>query len=479
VAFTRWGGYALQPYSAVALPGSAVRRWVVEPVEFLRRALALPDMPVPDVTTESGRRLMIVHIDGDGFPSRAELPGAPFAGEVLRKEVLEKYRVPHTVSVIEGEIAPNGLYPQDSPQLEKIARAIFALPHVEIASHTFSHPFRWQKLAAGDVSTVATYSLKIPNYTFDLRAEIDGSLAYINTKLAPPGKRAGVFLWSGDTNPGADALALTYAAGVRNMNGGETLITRSNPTLTLVAPLGIPRGEWFQVYAPNQNENVYTNLWTGPYYGFERVIETFELTDKPRRLKPIDIYYHSFSASKKASLAALDKVYRWALAQPVFNIYASEYVDRVLDFNRMVVARGAGGWLIRGGDALRELRAPASLGLPAVEASGAVAGYVRYNGETYIHLAAAQALVRFAPGASRAAYLVDANGRVERATREAAGMSLALRGHLPLAFTLAGAAGCQVSADGKTLAGLPAADGALRFTLQQNASAAIQVGCRN
>jgi uncharacterized protein (TIGR01370 family) len=478
-ALTPWGGYVLPPYSTVGLPGSSVRRWVIEPVEFLRRALALPAMPQPDVTTENGRRLMIAHIDGDGFPSHAELPGAPYAGEVLRKQVLEKYRVPHTVSVIEGEVAPNGLYPQDSPQLEKIARAIFALPHVEIASHSFSHPFRWQKLATGDVITATEYSLKIPNYTFDLKTEIDGSLAYIDTKLAPPGKRASVFLWSGDANPGADAVAMTYAAGVRNMNGGETLITRSEPTLTLVAPLGIPKGEWFQVYAPNQNENVYTNLWTGPYYGFERAIETFELTDKPRRLKPINIYYHSYSASKKASLAALDKVYHWALAQPVFNIYASEYVDKVLDFNRIVVARSAEGWLIRGGDALRELRAPVSLGVPDVAGSRAVAGYSEYNRETYIHLAGAQAMVRFAPPPQRAAYLADANGRVERATRDGTGMNFALRGHLPLAFTLGNAVGCQVSADGKPLAGAPAANGALQFKLPHNASAAIQVACRN
>ena len=32
------------------------------------------------------------------------------------------------------------------------------------------------------------------------------------------------------------------------------------------------KGDWFQVYAPMQNENVYTNNWTGPFYGFERVI---------------------------------------------------------------------------------------------------------------------------------------------------------------------------------------------------------------
>ena len=77
------------------------------------------------------------------------------------------------------------------------------------------------------------------------------------------------------------------------------------------------------------------------------------------------------------------------------------------------------------------------------------------------------------------AYLADANGRVERATREGSGMNFALHGHLPLAFTLANAAGCQVSANGKPLGGVPAANGTLRFMLPQNVSASIQVACRN
>ena len=55
--------------------------------------------------------------------------------------------------------------------------------------------------------------------------------------------------------------------------------------------LGLERDGLFQVFAPNQNENVYTNEWRGPFYGFERVIETFEFTETPRRLKPINIYF--------------------------------------------------------------------------------------------------------------------------------------------------------------------------------------------
>src|SRR5689334_6390656 len=95
-----WGGYVLAPYDLRSLPSEIGERWVVQPIEFFRRALALPAMPVPDVTTENGRRLMMVHVDGDGFVNRAERYLTPFSGEVLLDDVLRKYRIPTTVSVI-------------------------------------------------------------------------------------------------------------------------------------------------------------------------------------------------------------------------------------------------------------------------------------------------------------------------------------------------------------------------------------------
>jgi polysaccharide biosynthesis protein PelA len=118
-----------------------------------------------------------VHIDGDGFASRTELPGTPYAGEAMLRELLEKYRVPTTVSVIQGEIAPDGLYPKDSPALEAIAKRIFALPHVEIASHSYSHPFFWQRLEKDRKSSTAEpYNLTLPGYRFSIEAEVNGSL---------------------------------------------------------------------------------------------------------------------------------------------------------------------------------------------------------------------------------------------------------------------------------------------------------------
>ena len=114
VAITPWGGYALSPFvvSSLSLGDNTHASWVINPIAFFRQALKLPDVPVPDVTTENGQRLLITHIDGDGFASKAEFPGSPWAADVLYREILQRYTLPTTVSVIEGEISKDGLYPQ-------------------------------------------------------------------------------------------------------------------------------------------------------------------------------------------------------------------------------------------------------------------------------------------------------------------------------------------------------------------------------
>lgn len=462
---TAWGGYALYPYALMSLPGGDAR-WVIDPFRFLRAALALPDMPVPDVTTENGRRLMLAHIDGDGFASKAEWYQGPFSGEVIRQQILEKYRIPTTVSVIQGEVAPNGAYPKLSPQLIPVARRIFALPWVEIASHSFSHPFKWQMLEQGEAAAGEHFNLNIPGYRFDINKEVAGSIQYINRTLAPPGKSCKVFLWTGNCTPDAHSIAMTYQAKVGNMNGGDTIITQAANSLTGVSPLGIDKGGWFQVYAPNQNENVYTNLWTGPFYGFERVIQTYEMTDSPRRLKPIDVYYHFYSGTKKASLGALDKVYRWALGQAVLNVYASEYVDKVLDFNRSVVARDGDAWLIRNQGDLRQMRLPKSAGFPDIAGSENVTGFNTHGEDDYIHLGpGGEARIRLGRTAPIVPYLQDANASTSDYVRTGTGFQLGLTGHMPLRFTLANMGNCTLWRDDQRVAGQALGRGIVRFAL--------------
>jgi len=473
-AITPWGGYVLGPYAVrQSGNGNAQSRWVVQPLDFLREALRLPAMPVPDVTTENGRRLLTIHIDGDGFASRAEIPGGGFSGEVLFREIFDRYRLPMTMSVIQGEVSKDGMYPRLSAELEPIARKIFAQPYVEVASHTFSHPFEWsrtvpappgqaaQSSGAAVVEGDEAFHLSIPGYSMDLNREIGGSIDYINRTLAPAGKPVSMLLWSGDCQPPAEALRLTDKARVLNMNGGDTLITRSNPSWTAIAPLGINKpGGTFQVFAPNQNENVYTNLWHGPFYGFERVIETYELTDKPYRFKPVNIYYHSYSGTKAASLKALRKVYDYVLAQPLLPLHSTDYVRKVLDWQDMAVARDVGDgqpgstgaeWIVRGDGNLRNLRWSGA-GMPDVGAAHGVTGTSPApGGGVYLHLDGGDArfAVRDTVTAPAAPQLAEANGIVRDWSQRDGVTRFAFSGYFKPFFRLANAGNCRVSVDGK------------------------------
>jgi len=446
VGITPWGGYVAGSFVVTQLMGDQAA-WVLDPFRFFSEALKLPEMPVPDTTTENGVRLLLSHVDGDGFESRAEWPGGRLAAEELRSNILERYRIPTTISLIASTLAPDGLYPEKSKQLEEIARGILALPLVEGASHSFSHPFRWQP-DQGDTGVEAEswHALKVPNYSFNLDAEINGSLNYINERLMPPGKKARIFQWTGNCLPGEDALRLTYEANLLNINGGSTLITDSNRTLTEVAPLGISRGKWFQVFAPNQNENVYTNLWSGNFYGYRRVLETFRLTEAPRRLKPVNIYYHFYSASKEASLNALRQVHDWAAGQRLFGIYTSEYIEKVLDFNRTVIARDGAGWLVRNSGSLRELRLPAKAGYPELSPDSNLAGFSDLGETRYLHMApGGEARVRLTRAPSTTVTLQSANGFLDAFARDGRETRLTLRSYTPFSVHLAGTLGCRVA----------------------------------
>lgn len=458
VATTPWGGYAFQPFMIRSvLPGEKgerLDRWVVNPLTFIREALQLPAMPIPDVTTENGRRLFFAHMDGDGFPSLAEVKG--YQGQtdarVLLEEVLKRFEVPTTISVIEGEVAPHGLYPKMSAELEQIAREMFALPHVEAATHTYSHPFFWydaQRMPGELYGPEGQLRLPIPGYRMDPVREVVGSAEYINDNLLVDGKRTQMVLWSGDTIPTPEALAAARQGNLLNMNGSDTIITRSAPTWTLIKGIGLPKGDEYQVYAPNQNENVYTNEWSGPFYGFERVIETFELTGSPHRFKPVNIYYHTYIASKAAGLESLQRVYRWAQSQPLHPVFASDYVRKVLDFNTMVIARDSHGWRVKGNGELRTLRLPASLPVPSLTSSNGVAGYREDGPGRYLHLSGGHA--RWQPGPDSAPYLQQANARLTTFARHEDGIQFSLIGHSTLEFAIGNARGCTLSHNDKPL----------------------------
>ena len=431
-----WGGAALNPY-VIETGYKGLQRWIINPFQFLSKALGLPEIPVPDVTTENGRRLLLVQVDGDGAGIKAEIPGTPMAIKVIQDQFLEKYKLPSTVSIIEGEATGNTS--DQVTEIEKIARDIFKLNNVEIASHSYSHPLVWfQKNnidARGD-----DYHLSIQGYEFDLNREIEGSVKYINKKLAPEKKQTRVFLWTGDALAGKEALALTRSLELENMNGGGATITPDEQTITRIPPLGYGIDDQLQVYAPIASDHVYTNSWQGPFYGFNRVIETMRLTNSPLRLKPLHIHYHFYSASKIASINALKSVYDWSIEQESRAVWVSEYARKVNEFQNITLSRRMdGAWDIRGLNALRTLRLSETIGWPDLKKSKGVIGVRNVNQGRYVHLLPdhGQILLYAKPDSSSSTYLLHSNGEVKKWQETAKGINFQMHAHMSLELVIA------------------------------------------
>jgi hypothetical protein len=156
VSHDRYAGIVVRMNSDAPRP-DALRAWItqatdagvpiamldgstVPPVASLQQALHLPSMPVPDTTTENGRRLMTMRVDGDGFTSKAAFKdawGSVYSGDVLYR-VIKKYGFPTTVSVVDNASSDEDPLKTSAPALRATAKKIFALPNVEMAGHSSS-----------------------------------------------------------------------------------------------------------------------------------------------------------------------------------------------------------------------------------------------------------------------------------------------------------------------------------------------------
>jgi len=436
-AIMPWGGFALD--SAFNLEIQQDRLWAINPFEFFKKALDLKDIPIADTTTASGKRILISHIDGDGIINKVEWNQQLFSGDTIYSDILSHYKIPISVSVIGAEINTNGLYPKLAPQLQKIVKKIFSLPNVEPATHTFTHPFFWDKIKDGNLDS--QYRLKPKGYKFSLDYETKGMLEEINTKLIPKNKepKATTVFWSGDCRPPANILRYVYKNKILNINGGDTYITNLHPWLSYIAPMGLERQAYYQIYTGAQNENVYTNEWLGPFWGYKKVVQTFKLTDKPKRFKPIDIYYHLYSGSKKASLNALKYVYDWAISQEVTPLFTSEYIKKVMDYYEISIeVKKENTFYVAGLKNLKTLRFTKMHHDIFPQINKDILGYNSYNDELYLHLANnTQAFITFQQKLQqKTPYLVSANSYKTTKKVKENGFSLQFQAHVPLEFEL-------------------------------------------
>lgn len=352
--------------------------WRVNPFLFYEEALGLKHQPRVDVTTINGQRIFFSHIDGDGIVNVSQFDHQSFSGELIYKNILTQYpRLPITISLITGYF---DIPEYNTEYIQTLYKNMLRLSNVEVSSHGYAHPLSWKK---------GTLALKIPGYSYSSEKEITGSIEQLNDFLDKNGitKRVNLFQWTGDCLPDASAMQTISKEKFLNINGGDSRFDTQHDSYAWVAPLGIHRGGGFQVYTGAPNENVYTNLWRGPYYGYKSVIESFKNTENPRRVKPINIYYHYYSGERLASLNALKQAYEYAVNQKTVGLFASEYAQLAQDFKDVLIKKiSPYEYLVLNKGAVRTIRFDNERRFVDIKKSHGVLGYLFFQNSLYVSM---------------------------------------------------------------------------------------------
>ncbi len=437
------GGYVAPGYSIVEYRDARRRYWYLNPFRFFRQAFDLDGLPKLDATTLTGRRIFYSHIDGDGWRNISLVPGyrekGKLSAEVILNEIFLKYPgLPVTVGPIAADLDQNWFGTRES---RRLAKEIFALPNIEAGSHTYTHPLSWQFFEHYDADKEKPYIDRYPrtpsNFRYqaglegllkyaienagappdseraaveikkvggkvedhyrtprvyyrgpyDLREDLVGSAELIQ-QLLPPGKRVKILQWSGNTMPFEKAIRMVRKAGMQNINGGDTRLDRQYNSILWVSPLGRRVGKELQIFASNSNENTYTDLWTGRFYGFRFLEQALRRTETPFRIKPINIYYHMYSGERQASLNALRRNLDYAQSQSIAPITTSRFAAIAKGFYRARIERlGGARWRVLDRGKMETVRFDDAV-FKAVDfgQSRGVLGQTHLHGSLYIHL---------------------------------------------------------------------------------------------
>lgn len=366
--------FVAQDYTHFYVETSFFRQWFINPFRFLEEAFSTQNLPKPDITTAVGRRIYFSHVDGDGWRNWPDIEPyrsrKQYAIDVIIDRIIEAYPdLPVTVAPIAGDLDPDWC---GGAAARAAATELFAHPHVEAASHTYSHPFFWRMFEHGSPAFESFASIGCEGekgiiaaapqprayhlIPFDLDLEIDGAARYIEQFL-PPGKSIELLQWSGDTGPTASMLKAVSDAGMLNINGGDSRFDSLFPSVSYVSPIGLSVDGEQQIYAAASNENTYTELWTARFYGFRKLKDTLDNTEHPRRLKPINVYYHVYSGERLASLNALIQNLEFVRTQEIVPIWTSTYA-RIAEgfYSTRLIRIGPNSWRVEERGELQTIR---------------------------------------------------------------------------------------------------------------------------
>lgn len=436
-----FGGYIAPGYAVEYryIGPKQVRKWLIDPFSFLSQAIGGDGLPKPDSTTLFGNRIFYSQIDGDGWNNVSEitLKGANWSlsSQVVLEKIFKKYgSLPFTVAPIAADLDKEWV---GSTISIDIAKETFSLENIEPASHTYSHPFDWGFFEHYTKESEYPYLPKYPygnfrdrtffgtllrylgidnewsqkimsskfyyprkplqpgyviprafaNYPFDIHQEITGAIDLINT-FCPQGKSIRILQWSGDCKPFKEALKLALDSGVQNINGGNTRFDSEFPSYAWVRPISRLLGSLRQPYASMSNENEYTQLWSTKFFGFNQLPSTWKNTNIPLRIRPVNLYFHTYSGEKQASLSALEENIRSVLLDDIIPIETSHFAEIVQSFYKVHIDRiGEGSYSIKDRGAVETIRFDRAslLGIDFSKSKGVV-GQRHLHGSLYIFL---------------------------------------------------------------------------------------------
>ncbi|MCD6459651.1 hypothetical protein J7L67_03165, partial [bacterium] len=415
-------------------------QWKINPFIFFKEGFGGYGYPVPDLTTYYGSRILFIHIDGDAFISMSLTEPNKLCGEIITEKIFKKYKVPTSASIIAGEMIIGEELPwiKNKKNLTRLVKQMYAVPYIEPAAHCFSHPLDWEK----HITAIALppYSEKLTkekqkllqdtvyeHLTMDMayinagddemaRKETLGALDFINKHfLADTEKEAKLIFWSGNCCPQPDVVRLCNENGILNINGGDPVFDSDFNSYSHLCPIKRAIDNAEQFYTAACNENIYTNLWTGPYYGFKNVIEHFKRTESPIRIKPANIYYHYYSGERISSVKALSEVYDYVIKNRYFPIYVSEYLKIAQDwFNTEIyeLEKGEGYRVINQG-VCRTVRFDECEKYVDLSKSKGVIGFLHYQGSLYVHLDEAHTADIWLTGSQpEMPYLIKSNAKI-------------------------------------------------------------------
>lgn len=438
VAITSHGGFVAADYAVfeTRLGRNEIMQWRINPFRFLAEALGIERLPRPDFTTLNGSRIFYSHIDGDGFSNITEIDRKSSCADYVRRQILQAYNLPFTTSFVLAELIPPPLGLGNKDRIE-VARRIAKLPNVEMASHGFAHPMDWR------AKKNVVCALTVPGYRMSAEKEIAASARYLDTAINPPGKFTRVILWTGSCNPNEEQLSLAYREGLYNMNGGDPLMTAEFPSYLHLAPPIHRVGRQRQYFTSGPNDYILTEEWHPPYHRWRNLINMLQNTETPRRIYPINVYFHFYIVEKEPAMVAMRDIMSWVLKQKPAPLWVSEYIDILRDFESVRMAQVAMGneeqWRVLNNGYLRTIRFDRQDRQVDLARSRGVIGYRQQpdQGALYVHLDQSHDhLIVLSPTRATKPYLLHATSYVDnlRLSQEQATLILRGIGHKMLSF---------------------------------------------